>query len=512
MRVLFWLSMLVLILGIAWIAGRLIWPVPSTEGRVAEVAIPFDPATTYGARAAEAAAAHPGQSGVLPLGDPTAALDSRLQLANMAERSLDVMYYIWHDDISGVLLMDALKRAAERGVRVRLLLDDNGIAGLEPTLIAMNDVPNFSVRLFNPSTIRSPKMAGYVLSPIRMNRRMHNKAYIVDGAAAIVGGRNIGDEYFAMGDVPAYLDLDVLGVGAVVADTAAIFDEYWNSAPVIELERLSPGPGDMDLFNARLAEVLALPDAARFHPDHATPATGLARGTAVLEWTDVQVVADDPAKGTGQVDRSGLMIARLGEILGRVETNLDMMSAYFVPGKPGTAFFSDLARQGHRVEIMTNSWMATDVPMVHAGYVKYRRDLLEAGVTLLELRELEGQPQGRDELRPSGASGASLHAKSFSIDDRRVFIGSFNFDPRSALLNCEMGFLIDSPSMARQGRLAIENLAKRSYRPALEDGDMVWYATNPDGTTIRYDHEPGLGFKDRVLVYVLNVLPIEWLL
>ncbi|MBK4214395.1 phospholipase D family protein [Paracoccus caeni] len=512
MRVLYWLSLVVLVLGVAWLSARMIWPVPSTEGREIQTAIPFDPATTYGSRAADAAAAHPGQSGVLPLGDPVMALDSRLQLAGLAERSVDVMYYIWHDDISGILLMDALKRAAERGVRVRLLVDDNGIKGLDAILATMNDLPNFDVRLFNPSTIRSPKFAGYVLSPIRMNRRMHNKAFIVDGAAAIVGGRNIGDEYFAMGDVPAYLDLDVLGVGAVVADTAAIFDEYWNSAPVIELERVIDTPGDMAAFEARLAEIRAEPDAARFSPDDATPTTALAQGNAPLEWTDVQVVADDPAKGLGQVQRSGLMIARLGEILGRVETNLDMMSAYFVPGKAGTAFFSDLARQGHRVEIMTNSWLATDVPMVHAGYVKYRRDLLEAGVTLFELRELEGQPQGRDELRPSGASGASLHAKTFSIDDSRVFIGSFNFDPRSALLNCEMGFLIDSPSMAKQGRLALEGLAQRSYRPALEDGNMVWYATGPDGGELRFEHEPGLGFKDRVLVYVLNVLPIEWLL
>lgn len=512
MKLLQWFLGILILLGLCWIAGRMIFPVPSTKGREQELTIPFNPDSELGQRAAEAQSAHPGQSGVLPLADPIAAFDSRVHLARGAQHSLDVMYYIWHDDLSGMLLLEALRDAAHRGVRVRLLLDDNGIAGLDQMLAAMNELPNFSVRLFNPSTIRNPKMAGYALSPIRMNRRMHNKAFIVDSAAAIVGGRNIGDEYFALGDVPAYLDLDVLGVGKVVNDTGKIFDSYWNSEPVIELERVIKGPGDMALFDDRLAEVKAEPDAAKFEPDAQTPSALVQRGAVPLEWTDVQVVADDPAKGMGQVERDGLMISQLGSILGTIETNLDMISAYFVPGKPGTAYFADLAQKGHRVEILTNSWEATDVPMVHAGYIKYRRELLEAGVTLYELRRIEGQRQGRDELGPIGSSGASVHAKTFSIDDRRVFIGSFNFDPRSALLNCEMGFLIDSPSLARMGRQGIEQLARRSYQPVLEGKDMVWRVTEADGSVTTVDHEPGLGTWNRITVYVLNALPIEWLL
>ena len=232
-----------------------------------------------------------------------------------------------------------------------------------------------------------------------------------------------------------------------------------------------------------------------------------------MEWTEVQVGADDPAKGMGTHRREDLMISRLGAILGSVEKRLDLISAYFVPGKAGSSFFAGLAEKGVDVRIMTNSWQATDVPMVHAGYVKYRRELLESGVTLYELKPIEGVAQGKAELRPSGFSGSSLHAKTFSADDARIFIGSFNFDPRSAALNCEMGFLIDSPAIARAGSTALtDGLAQRSFQPELEGTKMVWRDPQPDGSVVTHEHEPDLGPMSRVAVYVLNVLPIEWLL
>lgn len=504
----------VVVLAALWVLGRLVYPVPSTEGRPVESAIPFDPATRLGPRARDATERHPGQSGVSPLAGGQVALISRLELAGAAERSIDAMYYIWHDDESGLLLLEALRAAAERGVRVRLLLDDNGIAGMDQMLAGLNAMENFSIRLFNPSTVRSPKMLGYALYPLRMNRRMHNKAFIVDGAAAIVGGRNIGNEYFAVGDAPAYLDLDVVGVGDVVTDTAAIFDEYWNSAPVLELERVIPGSGDLTDFTAGVAAAQASETGQTVLRGPETPVHRMAEGHApVLEWTEVKVVADDPRKGVGQVDREQLMIYRLGAILGQVSARLDLISAYFVPGKQGSAMFAQMAESGVEVNILTNSWQATDVPMVHAGYVKYRRELLEAGVNLFELKPVAGVLPDREVLGPIGSSGASLHAKTFAADDARVFIGSFNFDPRSAALNCEMGFLIDSPVIATAGAAALtDELAKRSFRPRLEDGDMVWQDPQADGSVTVIDHEPGLGFGNRIAVYVLNLLPIEWLL
>ncbi|WCR10857.1 phospholipase D family protein [Paracoccus stylophorae] len=503
-----WLVAGLLVLILAWLAGRLLFSVPDTADRVPEQALSADATTQLGQRAEEARGQHPGESGVMKLSDGRAALRSRLRLADAAERSIDAMYYIWHDDVSGMLLLDALRRAAQRGVRVRLLLDDNGIDAMDPVLAALNAMPTFNVRLFNPSTVRRPKWLGYVLYPLRMNRRMHNKAFIVDGAAAIVGGRNIGDEYFAVGDVPGYLDLDVLGVGKVVADTVEVFDEYWNSQPVLALEQVVAGQGDIGALDRAMAN---LPAASELE---GTAAERLRQGQAVLEWTDVQVIADDPAKGVGRVERSGLMIARLGQILRKVDRNLDLISAYFVPGRTGARFFAELAQSGAEVRILTNSWQATDVPMVHAGYVKYRREMLEAGVKLFELKPLPDVPQGRAELGSSGLSGGSLHAKTFSVDDSRIFIGSFNFDPRSALLNCEMGFLIDSDRLAATGaRSMTDRLIPRSFQPVLtQDGAMIWRSEGPDGQTHLIAHEPGLGLRDRIAVYVLNVLPIEWLL
>lgn len=504
------IAILLIALLLVWFAGRLIFPVPDVSDRAEEQALPFDPTTTLGPAAHLAQTEHPGQTGVVPLARAHQALASRLKLADTSERSIDAMYYIWHLDDSGSLLLDALRRAAERGVRVRLLLDDNGIS-MDPVLAALNAMPNFSVRLFNPSVIRDPKGLGYALYPLRMNRRMHNKAFIVDGAAAIVGGRNIGDEYFALGDEPSYLDLDVLGVGSVVADTQAIFDEYWNSKPVLALEQVIKVEGDLAALDAAVETASADNPLGGFTEKSA--AEDLEAGLARLEWTTVQVVADDPDKGTGLIKRDHLMISRLGDILGDVTTDLDLISAYFVPGKLGTDLFSSLAQKGRDVRILTNSWQATDVPMVHAGYVKYRRELLEAGVHLFELRPVDGMPQGKEILGSSGSSGASLHAKTFSVDDARVFIGSFNFDPRSAMLNCEMGFLIDSPEIATAGTEDMtRKLIPRSYEPFLQDGEMMWRAPEEGGGETIYEHEPGLGLMDRIAVYVLNVLPIEWLL
>lgn len=347
-----------------------------------------------------------------------------------------------------------------------------------------------------------------------MNRRMHNKAFIVDGAAAIVGGRNIGNEYFELGDAVPYLDLDVLGIGPVAIDTTAIFDAYWNSASSIMLEKVITGPGDIaeyarEVARARTSEVggsvdeIAATVAARLSDERGPP----------LFWTNVRVVADDPAKGTGNIERDKLMIFQLENILGDINRRLDLISAYFVPSKFGEQEFAQLAERGVEVNILTNSWQATDVPMVHAGYTKYRRDLLEAGVRLFELKPVGDEVPAHVVRRPFGTSGSSLHAKTFVADDARLLIGSFNFDPRSAALNCEMGFLIESPDIARRASAIFANdIVLRSYRPELQGDKIVWHDPQPDGSTNVIENEPGLRTGRWIYFLVLNLLPIEWLL
>ncbi|MEZ5796795.1 MAG: phospholipase D family protein [Paracoccaceae bacterium] len=497
------------------IVARMLFPLPDISDRPAETALAARQDTLLGGLMLRLSASHPGLTGVAPLGSGADALASRLALIDLAEVSIDMQYYIWHDDTSGIILLDALDRAARRGVRVRLLLDDNGIPGLDGFLAALNAQPNFRVRLFNPSTLRRPKLLGYSFDFFRMNRRMHNKSMIVDGAAAIIGGRNIGDEYFEIGET-FYKDMDALAIGAILPEVAGVFDQYWNSRSVFGVESIVDGSGDRAGFDARVAVVRASDAARDVLGDLRNSAARYAAGEdAPLEWTRVQLVADDPVKGQGIAQRDQLMISRLGAILGEVETRLDLVSAYFIPGQPGTAYFAGLARAGKQVNILTNAMNTTDVLLVHAGYSKYRRDLLEAGVALYELKLRGGiSPESEIQLKPLGLSGASLHAKTFAVDGRRIFIGSFNFDPRSAMLNCEMGFLIDSPTLAQRVSAGFDGpLARVSYRPELSaDGRMVWQELESDGRSVTWQQEPGTSLAKQMALAVIGILPVEWLL
>jgi len=457
----------------------------------------------------------PGLSGVIPLQNGHDALASRVELAAVAERSIDAQYYIWQDDTSGIILLDALHKVAQRGVRVRLLLDDNGVSGLDSVIAALNAHPYFDVRLFNPSMVRNPKLLGYAFDFFRMNRRMHNKSFIVDGAIAIVGGRNIGDEYFEVGDDAFYLDMDVLATGTVVPELADMFDAYWNSASVFEVETIIEGHGDLAAFETRVETVLASEEADTLFGDLQDSAEQYANGDISMEWTTVQLMADDPVKGQGIATADQLLVTQIEEILDTAEDRVDLVSAYFVPGVRGTTFLNNLADKGVNVSILTNALNTTDVLLVHAGYSIYRRELLETDISLYELKlGAEMKSEANLQVLPLGLSGASLHAKTFAIDDSRLFIGSFNFDPRSAALNCEMGFLIESPTLARQASEGFDGpLDFISYQPQLTPEEkMVWLEAFEDGETVIYQEEPGASWFQQIAFAVLGVFPIEWLL
>lgn len=509
------LAMFVICAGLAIFAARLAFPLPDISQRSAAVAIPANPDTTLGKLMTSEAAQHSGTTGVIPLQDGHDALVSRLTLAATAQQSIDTQYYIWHDDTSGIMLLDALHKAAQRGVKVRLLLDDNGVPGLDSIMAALNTQDNFEIRLFNPSTIRSPKMLGYTFDFFRMNRRMHNKSFTVDGAVTIIGGRNVGDEYFQVGEDDFYMDMDVLATGSIVPETATVFDDYWNSASVFEAETIIAGQGDLAAFTARVAEVDTSPQATELRGDFASSAQHYMQGAAAMEWTKVQLVADDPVKGLGIATRDQLMITRLGQILGTIKHRLDLVSAYFVPGQGGADFFAGLSLAGKDVRILTNALNTTDVLMVHAGYTKYRRKLLEADVSLYELK-LRGDlsSEADQQLMPFGLLGASLHAKTFAIDGERIFIGSFNFDPRSAKLNCEMGFLIDSPTLAGRVSTIFDGpLDTMTYRPDLTPNDkMIWKETLGEGEITTYQEEPGATWFQQIAIVVIGLLPVEWML
>jgi putative cardiolipin synthase len=489
---------------------------PSLEGRTPSTALPETGATWLGKAVSPHVSEHPGISGIHALRDPREAFASRALLAGLAERSLDVQYYIWRKDLTGTLLFESLRAAADRGVRVRLLLDDNNTSGLDPVLGALDSHPNVEVRLFNPFVLRRPRAIGYATDFGRLNRRMHNKSFTADNQVTIVGGRNVGDEYFGATHGILFADLDVLAVGPVVSEVSRAFDRYWASGSSYPAERVLPAvpPGRIDEIAEAARRVERSPEAAAYVSAirDSSLIRDLTHGTLELEWAETRLVCDDPVKGLGRAAPESLVSHQLKVVLGEPRSMLCLVSPYFVPTEVGLEWFSKLAKAGVNVQILTNSLEATDVAFVHAGYAKRRKPLLENGVRLYELRRTAAAT-GSPKPKSGGSSGASLHAKTFSIDRARVFVGSFNFDPRSAKLNTEMGLVIASPELARQIDAVFQNVIPGdAYELQLsESGRMSWLERR-EGESLRHGREPGTGALRRAWVSFLSRLPIEWLL
>jgi putative cardiolipin synthase len=490
---------------------------PPQDQRNASRALHDTGTTRLGQAIAPLAAAHPGLSGVHPLIDGRDAFAARVLLARSAERSLDVQYYIWRDDLTGTLMLDALRSAAARGVRIRLLLDDNNTAGLDPILASLDREPNIEVRLFNPFGMRRWRLLGYLTEFGRLNRRMHNKSFTADNQASIVGGRNIGDEYFGAAGDMLFVDLDVLAIGPAVPEVSKDFDRYWNSASAYPVAALvdaadAEPAGALAERAARLrtqAEAQRYLEAIRSSPF----AEQLARRQLPLEWSVTRLVSDDPAKVLGKADPDDRMAVGLRKLLGEPKRQLDLVSPYFVPSKEAAQTLGDIARSGVQVRVLTNSLEATDVAAVHAGYAKWRRELVAAGVSLFERRRSWGAELPHTGKGRFGSSASSLHAKTFGVDGRSVYIGSFNMDRRSIDLNTEMGLVIDSAKMAAQlSRTLEEDMPERAYEVRLDaDGKLYWLERS-EGKTRRHDQEPGTTVWKRAGVQLLSFLPIDWLL
>jgi putative cardiolipin synthase len=478
---------------------------------------PTTSASSLQRAAAPLLAANPGRDGVYPLADGPRACVARLLLAERAERTLDLQYYIWHGDRTGMLLFDAVRRAADRGVRVRLLLDDTNTWGVEPILATLDAHPCIEVRLFNP--LRPPRwrLLGLLTDFRRLNRRMHNKSFTVDGTVTIVGGRNIGDEYFDAAHELAFVDLDVLSVGPAAAAVGGLFERYWNSLHAVPLARLlgtARLAARVDI-GRRAAEVLDDPDVAEYRRILRTTTLldDLLAGALPFEWTTVQMVADEPSK-IDAPPRQVAMLARLQGALGAPREALHIVSSYFVPTRSGVRAFAELASRGVRVRVLTNALEATDVAAVHAGYARYRRDLLRAGVALYELRREGPRPRAGSARVGLEASAASLHAKTFAVDGERTFVGSFNLDPRSAALNTEMGLVIESHVLARGvARSFDEEVPTHAYevRLASDRRSLRWVERRATGTVV-HEREPGASLWRRASVRLLSWLPVEWLL
>ncbi|HVI59837.1 MAG TPA: phospholipase D family protein [Luteimonas sp.] len=458
-------------------------------------------------------AAHGGKTGILLVPDGLDAFAARALSARRAGRSLDLQYYIWHNDPTGRLLAREAWQAAERGVRVRILLDDMNADGEDVGLLALDGHRNIEVRLYNPFRNRSGVMR--VLELVQriwsVNHRMHNKAWIADGRVAVVGGRNIGQEYFDASTETNFRDLDAVLFGPKVAQASAIFDAFWNSEAVVPVSAIGKASPRQKAGAIARAKAEAAGESAHQYLDRVDASKtvrGYFRGELAPHWSDHIEIASDPPLKWKQDDRAGWLFNKLSAQLDSVRREALVISPYFVPGDTLTRHLVDLVQRKHaKVGVVTNSLAANDVPAVHAGYMAYRGTLLDGGVDLYELRAQGGN--GSAGL--FGSSGASLHTKAFVIDGKRGFIGSFNLDPRSVYLNTEMGVLFEDPDIAgavaaEYRRLAGPALSYKVCRDAA--GEPCWIDGSRDPPLVLH-REPQTSWLQRATARVLGWLPIE---
>ncbi len=477
-------------------------------------------------RIAQASTPAPELSGfrLMPLG--LFSLDARVQLIQRARHAVDVQYYVFDDDPSGRLLLLNLHDAAARGVRVRLLVDDLYTTATHELLRAFADEPNVEVRLFNPFCCArggglATRFAASVLDLGRLNHRMHNKLLVADGAFAVAGGRNVADDYFMRGSLANFVDMDALITGAVVRELSGIFDSYWNSPVVYPVQAVEPAPADAAALHRLLEQTL---DMARQAPPLRLPSTDvlgygpvgeeLDGGRIGLVWGTAMAVADPPDKLTRASDAAyadSLAYQALMRIW-TADSEVVLTSPYMIPGPLGIKSFEDLQRRKVKITVLTNSLAATDEPLVHTGYSRYRERLLDAGVDLYELSPTRAQRNKR--LGMFGSSVGRLHAKTAVVDRRDVFLGSMNLDPRSRTQNTELGVFVRSPQLAKE-LLRVVNISKlqSAYRVRRDPAGpgLQWLTLDDEGEVI-LGEEPESTWWMRVHNFFFGFLVPEELL
>lgn len=471
-------------------------------------------------------------SGYFPILTSGDAFASRSLLAEMSKKSIDVQYYIWHNDTAGQLMLKDLYQSAQRGVKVRLLLDDlTTNPALDQLLLAFANHPNIEVKLINPKNIRLLKPVNFISAFPRYHRRMHNKSMTFDGQLSIIGGRNIGNEYLRSDTDDEFSDVDVLLAGKVVQKIEQSFENYWQSQLSYEIESLVK-PAKYSLLNYINEQKLInidpfLQGLATINKDkNSKDLFGYNPNTHIddliyhknvpFRWAKIDFFVDDVAKLSKDDQKSQRLVHQLREILGTPKHQFTIVSSYFVPTKLGIQQLSKLSQDGVKVQILTNSYDSTDVPIVHSGYSETRLKLLQAGVDLYELKTDADPdlPLKKRHLRSNQIS-TSLHTKAFAVDDKATFIGSYNLDPRSANINTELGVLIYDKEltlgvhqMFHQGMLDI------SYQLSLtEDNRVVWRTfDNEKQKPVNHAKEPNQSLVSAIWVKIFSMLPIEWLL
>jgi putative cardiolipin synthase len=468
-------------------------------------------ATRIGRRAAELAAAHPGKSGFAIIRHGHRAFTARIAMADLAQHTLDLQYYIWEEDPAGRILADRIVRAAERGVRVRVLLDDMNLTGRDARIAALDAHPNIEIRLFNPFANRKYRALNFLTDLARINHRMHNKLMVMDNALGLVGGRNVGTHYFEADTDSNFRDLDIAAVGPVVRQVSQVFDRFWNGDWAVPMASLVERPFDANDHTEAVAAIRRQIELDRYpfslKGDVEQLLGELNNVFADLIWAKGEIVWDDPAsiyEGNG----SGVMNEALHERIRSLKEEMLIESAYFVARPRGIDAARDLRDRGVKVRVLTNSLAANDVLAAHGGYAKYRKALLDAGVDLYELRPDPGPIR---KTAVQGKSKAALHTKAIVFDRKDVFIGSYNLDPRSAAINTEAGLYVESPELARQ---VIDFMdagvsPDTAYRVVLDDDGRLRWIVELDGMRVDYGKDPNSTWWQRFVSGVVQILPLE---
>lgn len=486
---------------------------PPNHDRVVSVAWHQPEKTRLGQLIAVQARQHPQQSGFGLVASGKAAFNDRIAMTELAEKTLDLQYYIWEEDSTGLLLAEYLLKAADRGVRIRILLDDNNMAKRDHSIALLDAHPNLEIRMANPFVNRRHHLLSFITDFGRLNHRMHNKSMIVDSAMGLVGGRNIGDDYFEVDEKANFRDMDLLAAGPIVQELNRSFDYLWNGAWSYPISRLVKTPlTKADLAQARLKIKTYLEQHPYPHPldnEVAQLTRRIKHALNNLVWAKGQVIDNDPVslvkQGRGEISHA------LTNKLQTIDQELLIESAYFVGTKAGIEAARKLVRKGVRIRVLTNSLASNDVLAAHAGYTKWRDDLLKAGVEIYELRP-DSKGQLLNKLLNQGNSTASLHTKAFVFDKKSVFVGSFNLDPRSENINTEIGIYVESPELARRLITFMdEGVSPRvAWKLALNDQQQLrWLETNTQGLQYEHDQEPMTSFWQRLFSGIISVLPIE---
>lgn len=467
----------------------------------------------------EQAARHAGLSGFRIFRTGGESLEGRLFLIRTAQKTLDLQYYAINEGISSNALIEALIRAADRGVRVRLMIDDITTGRMRRDLITLDEIPNIDIRIFNPVNRNDQSTPARIFAALlhreRATRRMHNKAIIADNQMAIVGGRNLGDEYFETHKEISFKDIDVLTAGPITAEISNSFDEFWNgddSYPVLKLYKKRRGDKALQEIRIRLKRNWQKFIKKFRHSAPASPSNRVKSDEIInsLIWAKAELMTDASAKARGAQNFSPPLL-RLKEIVDQAKEEFVIVSAYFVPRERGVEWLTSLCARKMQVSVLTNSLASTDVVAVHTGYGKYREPLLDGGVSIYELKP-KGDHKTRQRLLARKApSYASLHAKAYIVDRDYAVIGSFNFDPRSAYLNTELGLFIKSPELAQQlyDMFDESSALQVSYRLGLAPGKKLIWTTREDGQDIRYITEPQASPWRILQASLISLLPVE---